>query len=132
MVLKIPTEEIEKIIEKVNFSKLNGLIPCITQDANTSQVLMVGFQNEEALKRTLETGIVHYYSRTRQELWQKGKTSGHIQEVLELWLDCDFDTVLVKVKQHGRACHVSGQYSCFFTRVLPGKLEQLEPDPKLM
>ncbi|MHA1679845.1 MAG: phosphoribosyl-AMP cyclohydrolase [Promethearchaeota archaeon] len=110
-------EKIKEIVKQFNFSKLNGLIPCIAQDSETGQVLMVGFQNEEALSKTLETGIVHYYSRTRKELWKKGGTSGHTQDVISLFGDCDLDTVLVKVKQHGRACHVEGQYTCFHQEI---------------
>jgi phosphoribosyl-AMP cyclohydrolase len=125
-------ENAAEIVAKFNFKKLNGLIPCIAQDASTGQVLMVGFQNEEALTKTLETGIVHYYSRTRQELWKKGGTSGHVQNVVELWGDCDLDTVLVKVNQNGRACYVKGQYSCFFTRFDENGEHVLDPDENLM
>ncbi len=91
---------------------------------------MVGFQNPEALSKTLETGIVHYYSRTRNELWKKGGSSGHVQEVIEIWGDCDLDTVLARVKQHGRACHVEGQYTCFFTKLTGSGLVEKKPDPR--
>lgn len=115
-------------VKQFDFTKLNGLIPCIAQDNETGEVLMVGFQNEEALEKTLTTGILHYYSRTRKELWKKGSTSGHLQEVIEVWGDCDLDTVLAKVKQNGRACHVDGQYTCFFTRVDGKEITKKEPD----
>ncbi|MHA1793199.1 MAG: phosphoribosyl-AMP cyclohydrolase [Promethearchaeota archaeon] len=131
--MKFSKERIESIVSKFNFKKLNGLIPCIAQDYQSKKVLMVGFQNEEALRKTLETGIVHYFSRTRQELWKKGGTSGHLQEVKEIYGDCDLDTVLVLVKQNGRACHVPGQYSCFFNKMSPEEgFIELPPDEKLL
>ncbi|MFX0103395.1 MAG: phosphoribosyl-AMP cyclohydrolase [Candidatus Hodarchaeota archaeon] len=130
--MKVNKENIQEFIDKFNFAKFHGLIPCVTQDYQTGQVLMVGFQNEEALGKTLETGIVHYYSRTRQELWKKGRTSGHVQEVKEIYGDCDLDTILVKVKQNGRACHVEGQYSCFFNQLKNDGIKVLDKDPKYM
>lgn len=94
--------------------KLNpqGLVPVITQEYNTGQVLMMAYMNEEAYKKTLETKIVTYFSRSRKELWIKGETSGHTQHVKELYYDCDNDTLLIKVKQDGVACH-EGTLSCF-------------------
>lgn len=91
----------------------NGLIPCITQDYRTGQVLMLAYMNEESYNATCATGRMTYYSRSRQELWCKGDTSGHYQYVKELSLDCDNDTILAKVHQVGAACH-TGSYSCFF------------------
>lgn len=125
--MQVPKEQATAYVAKFDFSKLGGLIPCVTQDHETGQVLMVGFQNPEALELTLATGIVHYYSRSRGELWKKGGTSGHVQDVVEIFADCDMDTILVRVKQHGRACHVEGQYSCFFTRLDPAGEVVLEP-----
>lgn len=95
--------------------KLNdaGLIPAIVQDAENGEVLMLAYMNEESYKRTLETGIMTYYSRSRQSLWVKGETSGHYQYVKSLALDCDNDTILAKVEQVGVACH-TGSRSCFF------------------
>lgn len=90
-----------------------GLIPVITQDAKSGEVLMFAFANREAVEKTLETGQAHYWSRSRQELWHKGATSGHIQEVLELRYDCDADALLYRVKQTGAACH-TGERSCFY------------------
>lgn len=91
----------------------DGLVPAIAQDVGTGEVLMLAYMNEEALKLTKETGIAHYYSRSRQALWKKGETSGHIQEVKGIYYDCDGDAVLLKVNQIGAACH-TGNYSCFF------------------
>jgi len=94
--------------------KLNseGLIPVITQDYSKGEVLMLAYMNEEAYNKTIETGQVHYYSRSRKELWHKGATSGHFQNVKEITVDCDRDTLLIKVEQIGKACH-TGEYSCF-------------------
>jgi phosphoribosyl-AMP cyclohydrolase len=99
------------------FDKLGGLIPAIVQEAATGQVLMLAFMNEEAWEMTLKTREAHYYSRSRQTLWHKGGTSGHVQRVQEILLDCDADTVLLKVEQvGGAACH-EGYASCFFRRL---------------
>ena len=96
--------------------KLNadGLLPAIAQDATTGEVLMLAWMDEEALRRTLSTGRATYWSRSRQEYWVKGETSGHTQEVVSVAIDCDADTVLVKVRQEGAACH-TGNRTCFFT-----------------
>ncbi len=102
---------------QLNFDKLNGLVPAIVQDYNTHEVLMVGFMNKEAWQATLSTGNVTYYSRSRRELWIKGKTSGNIQRVREIRVDCDDDAVLLKVDQvGGAACH-TGYRSCFFKKI---------------
>jgi phosphoribosyl-AMP cyclohydrolase len=90
-----------------------GLIPAIIQDAATGQVLMMAWMNREALSKTLETGKTHFFSRSRNKLWLKGETSGHIQRVKSIAKDCDADVLLVKVEQVGAACH-EGFYSCFF------------------
>jgi phosphoribosyl-AMP cyclohydrolase / phosphoribosyl-ATP pyrophosphohydrolase len=92
-----------------------GLIPAIVQDVATGRVLMLAYMNREALERTLATGLVHYWSRSRAQLWQKGETSGHIQHLRDLRYDCDADTLLVIVEQEGAACH-TGEPSCFFQR----------------
>ena len=94
----------------------NGLIPAIIQDFVTGEVLMLAYMNEESLKKTMETMTTHFYSRSRKELWNKGSTSGNYQYVKEISLDCDYDTVLVKVDQKGVACH-TGNKSCFFNKV---------------
>ena len=91
----------------------DGLLPAVAQDAKTGAVLMVAWMNAEALRRTLQSGEVTYWSRSRQSLWRKGETSGHTQCLKEAWLDCDGDTVLLKVEQTGPACH-TGAPTCFF------------------
>jgi phosphoribosyl-AMP cyclohydrolase / phosphoribosyl-ATP pyrophosphohydrolase len=93
----------------------HGLIPAIVQDVATGRVLMLAYMNREALERTLATRLVHYWSRSRAQLWQKGETSGHIQHLRDLRYDCDADTLLVIVEQEGAACH-TGEPSCFFQR----------------
>jgi phosphoribosyl-AMP cyclohydrolase len=99
----------------MDFSKLNGLVPAVVQDAESQEVLMVGFMNEDALARTRETGFVTFFSRSRNELWTKGETSGNRLQVTSLLTDCDDDTVLVNVKRlgAGNVCH-TGARSCFF------------------
>ncbi len=101
-------------MDKPNFAKGGGLIPAIAQDAASGEVLMLAYMNEDAWNETLKTGEVHYYSRSRDCLWRKGGTSGHVQKVVSIALDCDQDTVLVKVEQiGGAACH-TGRRSCFY------------------
>ena len=101
---------------KIDFANLKfdekGLIPAIVQDAKTNAVLMLAYMNEESLARTVESGYTWFWSRSRQELWNKGATSGHMQKVLSITYDCDGDTLLLKVEQTGNACH-TGSYSCF-------------------
>ncbi len=104
----------------------DGLIPVVVQDCKTDQVLMVAYMNKEAYDRTLATGIMTYYSRSRQSLWVKGETSGHYQYVRQLTGDCDMDTILAKVRQIGNACH-TGSYSCFFNEIM--KKESFEKNP---
>ncbi len=97
-----------------DFAKAGGLIPVITQDASTLEVLMLAYMNEEAFAKTLETGEVHYWSRSRNELWHKGETSGHVQKLRGMRIDCDNDALLVRVDQTGgAACH-TGYRSCFY------------------
>jgi phosphoribosyl-AMP cyclohydrolase len=93
-----------------------GLIPAVVQDSATGQVLMVAWMDAQALQRTRQTGEAHFWSRSRQELWHKGATSGHVQHVDEIWLDCDGDTLLLRVRPDGPACH-TGETSCFFRRL---------------
>jgi phosphoribosyl-ATP pyrophosphohydrolase/phosphoribosyl-AMP cyclohydrolase len=99
-------------IKKLNYSKLNGLIPAIIVDSNTSQVLMLGFMNEESLKKTIESKRVTFFSRTQNKLWIKGETSGNYLELISIKPDCDNDTLLLEVYPHGNTCH-TGSYSCF-------------------
>ena len=103
----------------MDYSKLDGLIPAVIQDAGTSEVLMVGFMNAQALAETRRTGYATFFSRTRNKLWMKGETSGNRLQVTEILVDCDDDTLLVKVKRlgDGNVCH-TGERSCFF-RALP-------------
>ena len=96
------------------------LIPAVVQEESTGEVLMLAYMNEESLRKTMETGYTWFYSRSRQELWNKGATSGHIQRVIELRADCDNDTLLVIVEQIGAACH-TGNHSCFYN-YLGGKI----------
>ena len=94
-----------------------GLIPTIVQDVANGEVLMLAYMNEKSLKMTIETGYTHFWSRSRQEYWKKGGTSGHVQEVKEILYDCDSDTLLVKVIQHGSgACH-TGNRTCFYRSI---------------
>ena len=109
-----------------DFSK--GLLPAIAQDHATGEVLMLAYMNEEAWRKTLETGEAHYWSRSRKELWHKGGTSGHEQKICALRLDCDNDTVLLLVEQiGGAACH-TGYRSCFYRKVADGELVIHESD----
>ena len=114
----------------LDFNKLNGLIPVIAQDYKTGKVLMMAFMNEEAYKKALETGKVWYYSRSRKKLWMKGETSGNVQLVKEILVDCDADSLLIRIEQKGgAACH-KGYESCFF-RNLNGKIKDKKVfDPK--
>ncbi len=101
-----------------DFDKGEGLITAVTVDDADDQVLMVATMNEEAFEATLETGTVHYWSRSRQELWRKGATSGNTQQLVEMRLDCDLDAVVLRVRQSGAACH-EGYRSCFYRVVTP-------------
>ena len=108
---------------KLAFDKMNGLLPAIAQDFRTGEVLMLGFMNQSAWEKTLSTGKATYFSRTRQKLWTKGETSGHQQIVKEVRIDCDNDTVLLKVEQlGGGACH-TGYRSCFYQIVTGNKIK---------
>ncbi len=111
-------------LKDLRFNK-NGLIPAIVQDYRTNTVLMLAYMNEEALKATIETGMTHFWSRSRNKLWRKGETSGHIQIVKRILYDCDGDTLLVQVEQVGSACH-TGNRSCFYR-----SLHEKESPPSL-
>jgi len=116
-----------------DFNKINGLVPAIVQDYETGEVLMLAFMNQEAWEATLSTGRATYFSRSRQKLWVKGETSGNIQIVKEILVDCDEDTVLLKVEQRGgAACH-TGYRSCFYRKIENGTLSNIGKlifDPK--
>ena len=103
-----------QFLAQVKFND-KGLVPAIAQDAKSGKVLMLAWMNADALKRTLQSGDVIYWSRSREEIWRKGERSGHTQKLVEAWLDCDGDTVLLKVDQTGPACH-TGAPTCFFRR----------------
>ncbi|MEA5135047.1 MAG: phosphoribosyl-AMP cyclohydrolase [Candidatus Fimivivens sp.] len=98
------------------FFEKGELIPAIVQESGTGEVLMLAYMNRESLELTLKTGYTWFYSRSRQELWNKGATSGHLQKVLSVYGDCDNDTLLIKVEQIGNACH-TGAHSCFFNKL---------------
>ncbi len=102
---------------RLDFDKMGGLIPVIAQDYLSGEVLMLAFMNEEAWKTTLETGLVTYYSRSRNELWTKGKTSGNVQKVKEIYTDCDNDAILIKIEQIGKAACHTGFISCFHKKI---------------
>ena len=118
---------------KPNFKKLKGLIPAIVQDFKTKKVLMLAFMNEAAWEKTLKTGKATYYSRSRNKIWTMGEESGNTQLVKEVLVDCDEDTVLLKVKQVGNAACHKGYESCFFRKLKDGKLKVIGKkvfDPK--
>src|SRR5829696_595659 len=106
--------------------KENGLLPAVIQDAATGDVLMVGYMNEEAVRRTRESGVVWFYSRSRQAMWQKGETSGNVLRVREMWTDCDQDVVLVKATPAGPTCH-TGEQSCFFNPIETAAGDTVQP-----
>ena len=102
----------------------NGLVPAIIQDAENNEVLMMAYMNKTSFEKTVETGYTYFWSRSRQKYWKKGETSGHVQEVKAILYDCDKDTVLIKVIQHGPgACH-TGHRSCFFTDITGKEISQ--------
>ena len=103
------------MLEKLKFNE-NGLIPAIAQDAKTGEILMMAWMNEESLRLTISSGYATYFSRSRNSLWKKGDTSGHLQEVVSIQADCDLDCILLKVNQTGAACH-TGKRSCFCNKI---------------
>ena len=109
----------QDILDQVDWEK-SELLPVIVQDVNNNEVLMLAYMNREALELSLETKLAHYYSRSRQRLWKKGESSNHLQHIKEFLIDCDNDTLVIKVVQDGVACH-TGRRSCFFTELDSGK-----------
>lgn len=99
------------------YFRKSELIPAIVQEAGTNEVLMLAYMNRESLAKTLETGYTWFWSRSRQELWNKGATSGHLQKVISIYSDCDDDTLLIMAEQTGAACH-TGNHSCFFNKIM--------------
>lgn len=108
---------VEKFLNIIDFQKNLGLIPTIVIDCKDKNVLMMAYMNEESLKKTLCEKETYFYSRSRQTLWHKGESSGHTQEVKDIYLDCDNDTLLIEVKQNGVACH-TGEKSCFYKKLV--------------
>ena len=108
------------MLAKLDFKKGNGLIPVVVQDAETKELLMLAYANEEALRKTLSTGYAHYWSRSRNKLWMKGETSGHTQKIKKILVDCDYDTLLYVVDQKGPACH-TGKDTCFHNKLEPSQ-----------
>ena len=114
---------------ELDFSKMNGLVTAVAVDAQDGEVLMVAYMNEEAFEKTVETGKVHYYSRSRDKLWLKGESSGNVQLVKEIRVDCDQDAVVIRIEQNGPACH-EGYKSCFY-RTLRDGVELVENQKRL-
>ncbi len=112
-----------EFIKDLKFDE-KGLIPAIAQDIVSGEVLMCAYMNAESIQKTIETGHATYFSRSRQELWEKGATSGHFQTVKEMYLDCDGDALVLKVEQEGAACH-TGNRSCFYRKLVDGKLVEV-------
>lgn len=112
-----PTEQHPAAEYKLDFKKMDGLIPAIVQDQSTHTILMVGFMNEAAWAKTLSTGMVTFFSRTRNTLWTKGETSGNFLRVRRIFTDCDDDTVVIEATPHGPTCH-TGADSCFFKEII--------------
>ncbi len=102
----------EKLVEKLDWEKMDGLIPVVVQDSISKEVLMLAYANKEALEKTLKTGLGTYWSRSRRQLWVKGETSGHTQRIIRVVADCDYDAVLYVVEQKGPVCH-TGAETCF-------------------
>jgi phosphoribosyl-ATP pyrophosphohydrolase/phosphoribosyl-AMP cyclohydrolase len=123
--------DLEKIINRVDWEKCE-LLPVIVQDNSNNEVLMMAYMDKEALKLSLETKIAHYFSRSKQRIWKKGESSGHTQKIHSFNLDCDNDTLLIKVTQNGVACH-TGRRSCFFTELESGESNsEVKVDTKQM
>jgi phosphoribosyl-AMP cyclohydrolase len=123
--------EPNKIIKSIKFDK-NGLIPAIAQDVETKEILMLAWMNAEALEETINSNQMCYYSRSRNKLWRKGETSGQVQIIKEIMLDCDSDSILALVKQKGVACH-TGRKSCFYKTIDGDRLvenQEVKIDPK--
>ena len=114
------TNEIEEGLKFQPRFDAAGLVTCVATDAGTGEVLMVAHMNEEALRKTIASGEAWYYSRSRKSLWRKGETSGHVQRVVEMRLDCDQDAIWIRVEQTGAACH-TGRHSCFYRKIEAGE-----------
>ena len=104
-----------QLVDEIKFDE-KGLVPAIIQDSQNNEVLMLGYMNRETFEKTMESGKVHFWSRSRKKVWVKGETSGHTQKVIAVFLDCDGDTILVKVEQRVAACH-TGYRTCFYRKI---------------
>lgn len=125
--IRVNSSEVDRVIKAIRWNQ-DGLVPAIAQDIESGEVLMLAYMNEEALRKTLTEGKACYFSRSRQALWLKGETSGHFQEVVDIRFDCDQDTILLKVKQAGMACH-ENYFSCFhygLNSTTPGQAEKTD------
>jgi phosphoribosyl-AMP cyclohydrolase len=120
-----PQPAIDKMLAAIQFDA-EGLVPAIAQQHGSGEVLMMAYMDRAAVIETMRSGRVCYWSRSRQAAWRKGDTSGHIQELVELRVDCDGDTLLVEVEQTGVACH-TGRHNCFFRAIRDGKLTEIAP-----
>lgn len=118
----MPNDNYDDLLKLVDFSKDNGLVTAIAQDYDSGELLMVANMNRDALRRTLQSGEVVYWSRSRQKLWHKGEESGNVQRLREIYIDCDGDAVLMKVDQVGNAACHTGKRSCFFRRIENGQV----------
>ncbi|RME00557.1 MAG: phosphoribosyl-AMP cyclohydrolase [Bacteroidetes bacterium] len=116
------------MLEDIKFNEA-GLVPAIAQDASSGRVLMMAWMNREAVEQTLATGFAHYYSRSRQKQWKKGESSGHVQKVVAMYLDCDGDTLLLTIEQTGPACHTNRE-SCFYRKQKDGEWVVIEEPVK--
>ena len=110
---KVETEKAKMYAAELDFKKCSGILPVIAQDEDSGAVLMLAYANLEAVQKTQETGYAHYWSRSRNVLWKKGESSGHLQQIVKILVDCDNDSLLYKVHQSGPACH-TGTPTCFF------------------
>ena len=120
-----PQAAVDKMLAAIQFDP-QGLVPAIAQQRGTGEVLMMAYMDRNAVAETMSTGRVCYWSRSRKAPWRKGDTSGHIQELVELRVDCDGDTLLVEVEQTGVACH-TGRHNCFFRAIRGGELTEIAP-----
>ena len=130
MVLKLTEQEINEFMEKIDFEKGNGLVPAVVQDASNNRLLMQAYMNKEALKLTLTSGRMHYFSRTKNRIWMKGEQSKHYSLVENAFLDCDNDAILFKVTQVGVVCH-TGEETCFY-KPIKGEMESVEIDSRML
>lgn len=118
-----------ELMEKIKFDD-NGLIPAVTQDYKSCEVLILAFMNREALSKTIETGKVHYFSRSRKKMWLKGETSGNFQLVKSILVNCEDNSLLIKVEQVGKACH-TGHYSCYFREAVKDELKEIKANKEI-